>query len=181
MDSSPYGVFADPTANGGSYGQAMDAHARAESPHEEIQHIASAIEELQGRLARANEQLSHVAAIQTTEVEIGRLFVEAQRFSEESLSRLEIQVQEIVLEAEAKAAEIIREANEEANEIRRQAQQGASLPGQAAQELKSVLGAFVSVNGELIKEINALNAMLTPLVDRRTAFLGQSPTPMRSL
>ena len=181
MDSSPYGVFADPTANGNSYGQAMDQNMRTETPHEEIQHIASAIEELQGRLERANEQLGQVAAIQTTEIEIGRLFVEAQRFSDASLSRLELQVQEIVLEAEAKAAEIIREATEEAQEIRRHAQQSSFLPAQAAQELKAVIGSFASVNGELIKQINTLNALLAPLVDRRTASYGQSPAPVRSL
>jgi cell division septum initiation protein DivIVA len=181
MDTSLYGAFADPTANGSAYGQAMDQSTRMASPNEEIQHIASAIEELQGRLERANEQLSQVAAIQTTETEIGRLFVEAQRFAEESLSRLELRVQEIVLEAEAKAAEIIREATEEAQEIRWQAQQGSSLPGHTTQELKSVIGGFASVNGELIRQINALNAILTPLVDRRTASFGQSPAPTRSL
>ena len=174
MDSSPYEGFGGPTTvNGSAYGQAVDQNSNAGSPNDEIQNIASAIEELQGRLAHANEQLSQVAAVQTTEIEIGRLFVEAQRFSEASLARLEIQVQEIVLEAEAKAAEIIREATEEANEIRRHAQQSSSIPGHTAQELKSVIGAFASVNGELIKQINSLNAMLTPLVDRRTASFGQ--------
>jgi len=181
MDSSPYGAYADPTANGSAYGRAMGQSTRTESPHTEIQHIASAIEELQRRLERANEQLSHVAAIQTTEIEIGRLFVEAQRFSEASLLKLELRVQEIVVEAEAKAAEIIREATEEAQEIRWQAQQSSSLPRHTAQELKSVIGDFASVNGELIRQINALNTMLTPLVDRRSASFGQSAAPMRSL
>ncbi len=177
MESSPYGAFADPTTNG----LRMDQGTRPGSPGDEIQHIASAIEELQGRLSRANDQLSQVAAMQTTEIEIGRLFVEAQRFSEASLARLEVQVQEIVLEAEAKAAEIVQEATEEAHEIRRQAQQrGSNLPGETAQELKTVIGAFASVNGELIKQINALNTMLTPLVDRRTASIGESAAPMSS-
>ncbi len=181
MDNNPYGHLAEPAANGSAYGQGVDHNTRAESPNEEIQHISLAIEELQGRLVRANEQLSQVAAVQTTEIEIGRLFVEAQRFSEASLARLEVQVQEIVLEAEAKAAEIVREATEEAHEIRRQAQLGSSLPAHTAQELKSVIGAFASVNAELIKQINTLNAMLTPLVDRRTASFSQSSAPMRSL
>jgi len=181
MEISSHGTFADPRANGSSYGRAMGQSTRAESPNEEIQHIASAIEELQGRLERANEQLSQVAAIQTTEIEIGRLFVEAQRFSEASLSRLELRVQEIVLEAEAKAAEIIREATEEAQYIRRQAQQSSSLPGHTTQELKSVIGAFTSVNCELIRQISALNAMLAPLVDPRSASFPHSPAPMRSL
>jgi DNA repair exonuclease SbcCD ATPase subunit len=202
MDSSPYGANPDPSANG--YGSTpypppngYDAHPDpsifayatgpgmlesndVDSAGDEIRQIANAIEELQGRLERANEQLSHATAVQTTEIEIGRLFVEAQRFSEASLSKLEMQVHEIVLEAEAKAAEIIREATEEAQEIRRQAQQGSSVGAGTAQELKTVIGAFASVNGELIKELNALNAMLTPLVDRRSASFAQPPSTMGS-
>ena len=180
MDSSPFGAFAEPAANGRSYGHTMDQSTRTESPQEEIQSIASAIEELQGRLTRANEQLSQVAAIQATEIEIGRLFVEAQRFSEASLSRLEVQVQEIVTEAEAKAAEIVREATEEAHEIRRQTQRGSTLPEHTAHELRSVIGAFANVNAELIKQINMLNAMLTPLIDQGPVSFGQSPTPTKS-
>jgi dsDNA-specific endonuclease/ATPase MutS2 len=201
MDSSPYGANPDPSANG--YGttpypppNGYDARpdpstfvyasglvapeSDVDSAGDEIKQIASAIEELQGRLERANEQLSQATAVQTTEIEIGRLFVEAQRFSEASLSRLEMQVHEIVLEAEAKAAEIIREATEEAQEIRRRAQQGSSVGAATAQELKTVIGSFASVNSELIKELNALNAMLTPLVDRRSASLAQPPSTMGS-
>ena len=73
-----------------------------ESASSELGSIAGAIESLQNRLAQAQDQLNNVAAVQTTEFEIGRLFVEAQRFSEASLSKLEIQIQEILIEAEAK-------------------------------------------------------------------------------
>ncbi|MGO8864532.1 MAG: DivIVA domain-containing protein [Acidimicrobiales bacterium] len=203
MDSSPYGANPDPSANGygtspypsapsydappdvATYGYPTGPGAPenndVDSAEAEIRQIASAIEELQGRLERANSQLSQATAVQTTEIEIGRLFVEAQRFSEASLSRLEMQVQEIVLEAEAKAAEIIREATEEAQEIRRIAQQGSPVGAGTAQELKTVIGAFASVNGELIKELNALNAMLTPLVDRRSASFAPPPSTMGSV
>jgi len=53
--------------------------AAVESASSEIGAIAGAIEELQSRLERANEQLGQVSAVQTTEFEIGRLFMEAQR------------------------------------------------------------------------------------------------------
>jgi cell division septum initiation protein DivIVA len=86
------------------------------------------------------------------------------------LSRLESQVHEVLSEAKAKAAEIIREATEEAQQIRGRAHEGSSVAGRA-QELKIVISDFAHVNGELIKELNALNAMLTPLVDRRSASI----------
>jgi chromosome segregation ATPase len=166
---------ADPYAgNGYPVGHGSNENAAVESASSEIGAIAGAIEELQNRLARANDQLGQVTAVRTTEFEIGRLFVEAQRFSEASLSKLEMQIQEILVEAEAKATEILREATEEAHEIRRQAQQQSSLiPARTAQELQAAIVGFANVNGELIKELNALNAMLTPSAVRSP---GQSYT-----
>jgi chromosome segregation ATPase len=150
------------TMNGQAMGPGAGEDAAFDSANSEIGAIAGAIEELQGRLARAHEQLDQVTAVRTTEYEIGRLFVEAQRFSEESLARLEVQVQEILVEAEAKAAQILREATDEAEEIRRQAHQASAIPDRTAQELQDAILGFVSVNGELVRELNALNGMLSP-------------------
>jgi hypothetical protein len=179
--ATSYGIPPDPSNYRDPTPRGVRESDDVESAEAEIKQIASAIAELQGRLERANDQLSQAAAVQTTEIEISRMFEEAQRFSEASLSRLEMQVQEIVLEAEAKAAEIVREANEEAQEIRRRARHGTSIGVGTDQELKAVISAFASVNGELIKELNALNAMLAPLVDRRSATPAQPPSIRRSV
>lgn len=128
--------------------------------------IASTIEELQGRLEEANARLASVAKVETTEVEIGRLFVEAQRFSEASLSKLELAILEILREVEAKAKQILTEATEEAHEIRRQAQQAAFASTRTAQELQSAIAGFTTVNGELLRELGALNTMMTPTSER---------------
>jgi cell division septum initiation protein DivIVA len=122
--------------------------------------ISRAIADLQNRLEGAYEQLGQVTEVRTTEFEIGRLFVEAQRFSEESLSRLERQIQEILVEAEAKAAEILQEATEEALEIRRQSQQSSFIPAHTAQGLQSTIAEFVSVNNGLRRELDTLNLLL---------------------
>jgi chromosome segregation ATPase len=168
------------SSNGNGWGQAPQDNANVESTSSELGAIAGAIEELQSRLAQANDQLHQVAAVQTTEYEIGRLFVEAQRFSEASLSKLEMRIQEILVEAEAKAAEILREATEEAVEIRRQAQQSSAIPNRTAQELQSAIVGFASVNSELVKELSVLNDMLTPVAEPRSSSLGQSFGPMDS-
>jgi dsDNA-specific endonuclease/ATPase MutS2 len=162
------------SANGNGVGQGPQGSATMESTSSELGAIAGAIEELQTRLAQANDQLHQVAVVQTTEYEIGRLFVEAQRFSEASLSKLEMRIQEILVEAEAKAAEILREATEEAVEIRRQAQQSSAIPNRTAQELQSAIVGFASVNSELVKELSVLNDMLTPAVEPRSSSFGQS-------
>jgi len=169
------------TGNGNRTAPPVRHDAAVESASSEIGAIAGAIEELQSRLERANEQLGQVTSVQTTEFEIGRLFMEAQRFSEATLSRLEMQIQEILVEAEAKAAEILREANEDAEKIRREAQQSSFIPARTAQELQSAIAGFASVNNELIRELNALNAMLAPSNNRMTPPMGRSVDRMRSL
>jgi uncharacterized coiled-coil DUF342 family protein len=132
----------------------------------ELQSIATTIEDLQRRLEAANSQLSTAANVEATESEIGRLFVEAQRFSEESLTKLELQIHEILCAAEDKAKAILTEATQEAIEIRRQAQEAAFLSTKTAQELQSAIAGFTTVNNELVKELGALNSMLTPASER---------------
>jgi len=170
------------TGNGNRTAPPVRHDAAVESASSEIGAIAGAIEELQSRLERANEQLGQVTSVQTTEFEIGRLFMEAQRFSEATLSRLEMQIQEILVEAEAKAAEILREANEDAERIRREAQQSSSfIPARTAQELQSAIAGFASVNNELIRELSALNAMLAPSNNRVAPPIDRSADRMHSL
>ncbi len=140
--------------------------AGVEWTNTELQSIAATIEDLQRRLETANSQLSTAADVETTESEIGRLFVAAQRFSEESLSRLELQVHEILCAAEEKAKAILTEATQDAIEIRRQAQEAAFLSTKTAQELQSAIAGFTTVNNELVKELGALNSMLTPSSER---------------
>jgi cell division septum initiation protein DivIVA len=140
----------------------------------ELQSIAGTIEELQGRLEQANTRLTSAAKVETTECEIGRLFVEAQRFSEESLSKLELQIHEVLCAAETKANEILTEATEEAQDIRRKAQQAAIASTRTARELHSAIAGFTVVNNELVKELGALNAMLTPTDERGVAELDPS-------
>ena len=141
----------------------------------ELHTIASTIEQLQGRLEEANTRLATASKVETTEFEIGRLFVEAQRFSEASLSKLELTIHEILGEAEAKAKQILAEATEEAHDIRRHAQEAAIASTRSARELQSAIAGFTTVNHELLKELGALNSMLTPASERGTTEIEPSP------
>jgi hypothetical protein len=149
--------------NGDGVGQAdHDPGAEVEWTNAELHSIASTIEELQRRLEQANSRLSTPTTVETAEFEIGRLFVEAQRFSEESLSKLELQIHSILRAAEDKARQILTEATEEALEIRQQAQEAAIVSTKTARELQAAIAGFSTVNNELVKELGALNSMLTP-------------------
>jgi hypothetical protein len=146
--------------------EATQPEAGVDWTNSELQSIATTIEELQRRLEVANSQLGAAASVEATESEIGRLFVEAQRFSEDSLSKLEVQIHEILCAAETKAKAILTEATLEAIEIRRQAQEAAFLSTKTAQELQSAIAGFTTVNNELVRELGALNSMLTPANER---------------
>jgi len=140
--------------------------AAVETASAEIEFVTSAIEDLQSRLERANTQMNQVTAVRATEREIGLLFVEAQKFTEAALAKLEGQIHQILDQAEAKAAQIVREAQEEAEEVRRQAESASVFPAEKAQELQAAIRGFSSINGELVKELSALNTMLSPPNER---------------
>lgn len=128
----------------------------------ELHAIASTIEELQGRLEQANSRLGNVEEVEAKEVEIGRLFIEAQRFIDAYLSKIEVKIHEVMSEAEAKARQILFEATEEAQAIRGEAQQAAFASTSTVHELQSAIAGFTTVNAELLKELGTLNSMLSP-------------------
>jgi hypothetical protein len=175
---SPTPIYQLPNGSAGP-GAAGNIPA-TDAANDEIRSIAAAIQELQGRLERANSQLGQANTVQTTEIEIGRLFVEAQRFSEESISKLELQIQEILIEAEMKATQILREATDEALEIRRQAQDSAYVSAKTAQELQAAIAGFTVVNSALVDELSSLNSMLSPTSDAKVTPLDPSARSMRN-
>jgi hypothetical protein len=140
----------------------------------ELHSIAGTIEELQRRLEQANSRLSTAATVETTEFEIGRLFVEAQRYSEESLSKLELRINTILCAAEDKAKEILTEATREALAIRQEAQEAAFVSTRTARELQAAIAGFTRVNNELVQELGALNSMLTPGGERGISEIDRS-------
>ena len=140
--------------------------AAVESASAEIEFVTGAIEDLQSRLERATTQMNQVTAVRATEREIGLLFVEAQKFTEAALAKLEGQIHQILDQAEAKAAEIVREAQQEAEEVRRQAQSTTLFPAEKVHELHAAIRGFSTSNGELVKELSALNTMLSPASER---------------
>jgi cell division septum initiation protein DivIVA len=147
-------------AGGNQHGPA--ASADVQQVNSELLTIASTIEDLQSRLQQANERLASASNNEASEYELGKLFVEAQRFSEASLAALETRISEILSEAETKAAQILAEATQEAQEIRRQAQEAAIASTASVHELRSAIAGFTVVNSELLKELGTLNSALTP-------------------
>ncbi len=91
---------------------------------------------------------------QITESELGRLFVEAQRFTDDALAKLETQVERVLAEAGKKAAQIVLEAREEADEILRAAHHSTLLPSDKVSELHAAvdrLSGFMGQLGALLK------------------------------
>ena len=176
-DTRPVALFSNMAnhRSADAAGLAQEPGTEVECANTELHAIASTIEELRSRLTEANFRLDSAAEVETTEFEIGRLFVEAQQFSEASLSRLELQIHAILREAEAKARQILNEATEEAHEIRQHAQQAAFASTRTASEPQSAIAHFTAVNHELLKELGALNAMLAPDNERGMTEIELSP------
>ena len=128
----------------------------------ELHTIASTIEDLAKPTPAGNACLDTASKVETTEVEIGRLFVEAQHFCDDSVAKLEVKVHEILLAADTKAKQMIDEANAEAQEIRRNAQQSAFASTQTVRELQAAIAGFTRVNADLLMELGTLNSMLLP-------------------
>jgi hypothetical protein len=147
----------------------------------EIELVAGAIEELQERLSKANEQIGQVTAVRATELEIGQLFVQAQQFTDAALARLEEQIQAILTEAEAKAADMISTAQSEADEIIRNAkEQTVFASSETAQGLHAAIVGFSRVNSELVTELGALNEILFSSVGQFDAPAELSPDANRN-
>ena len=155
-------------------GAEAQPNSEAQWANAELMSIASTIAELQERLAEANSRAESATQVETTEFEIGRLFVEAQRFSEASLTKLETQIHQILREAEAKAIQILSEATAEALEIRRRAQQAAFASTATARELQAAIVGFTKVNDELVKELGSLNNMLAPATEQSVSEIERS-------
>jgi len=149
-------------SNGGSVGyNSQRREADRDRPVDsELNQIALAIEDLQDRLDKANARLGNVAQFEATELEIGRLLVDAQRSSDSVLTHLESKVHEVLILIENKARQILLEATEEAHHIRRQAQQSALSATQTARDLHAALVAFASANADVLAEYGGLNTML---------------------
>jgi len=87
----------------------------------------------------------HVVEDPKTEREIGQLFVEAQRFTDDALAKLEGQVDRVLAEAGRKAAEIVLEAREEADGVLRRARESVLLSTTKADELHDAVGRLASL------------------------------------
>lgn len=179
--AGPLGEFGD--RQPAHVSESEEVHAPSDPDHQvewvnsELSTIASTIAELQGRLEEANTRLASASKVETTEFEIGRLFVEAQRFSEASLTELDQTINEMLCEAEAKAREILTEATQEALEIRRHAQDAAIVSTRTTRELQTAIAGFTAVNNELLKELGSLNEMLTPASKQWTGEINPSGSP----
>jgi hypothetical protein len=122
--------------------------------------MSSAVEEFHGGVDVANVPLAKSEEVETAEADLGQMMVEARSISAISFSRLELQIHEVLCEAEAKATRILTEATDEAHEIRRQSQEVAMVSKRAADELQVTIAGFSAVNVELIKQLGALHSAL---------------------
>jgi dsDNA-specific endonuclease/ATPase MutS2 len=126
----------------------------------EMDSITTAVSSLLERLDTANNKLAEATSVRMTEWEMGRLFVEAQEFTDTALNTLDEQTHQMLLEAEQEADQIIANARLEAERIVAEAKSSPALSSETVTYLRSTIEGFARVNQELLKELTFLNEML---------------------
>lgn len=128
-----------------------------------LESVASVMDQLTGQLSQLTEAFGHTRTLRSTETEIGRLFLQAQAYVDESVGIAEVRARAIVSEAEVQAARIVTQANEEAAAIVERARRDAILRPEAVARLSSTIEGFSRMNDELVRELSMLRASLTPM------------------
>ncbi len=141
---------------------AADDDGTVDAVAAEFSEMSRAIEELRERLDLASSKMEHVAVVRTSELEIGRLFVQAQEFTDAALGQAEQRARQAIAEAEAEATRILEEARREAEAIVEEARQQAALPPEAVGRLDSTIAGFIEINRELIEELVYLRGSYNP-------------------
>lgn len=110
-----------------------------------------------------------LATSSTYEIEVGRLFVRAQEFIDNTALEAREQANEIVRRAQMEAARIVDSAHQQARDIVREA---SCVPGVATDTLRQLdwtLDSFLRSNSELSREIAGLRANLQAASVRQPA------------
>lgn len=143
-----------------------------------VTHVAVALDELKGQLEIANRRVSEVAAAQTTEAELGRLFVRAAQFADSAIAEAQDEARRLVADARREADRIVAEARGHADAIIEEAEQSSALPSAFALQVQTALDGFTHVNSEFMKELeflwNSLQTALPPAVTNRSG-IGRPP------
>lgn len=143
-------------------GRPVDDEQEIERVTAEVQSVSSAIDSLTRRLTEANDRLEHVSMVRSSEVEIGRLLLQAQRFVDEAVAEARDHAKATVAEAEAEADRILAEARQQAEEIIQAARSAPTVSPETLLALDTTIGEFTKANTELIHELAQLRDVLGP-------------------
>jgi hypothetical protein len=127
-----------------------------------VTHVAVALDELKDQLEIANRRVSEVAAAQTTEAELGRLFVRAAEFADSAIAEAQDEARQVVADAHRQADRILAIARGHADAIIEEAERSTTLPSAFALHVQAALDGFTHVNAEFMKEVEFLRDSLQP-------------------
>jgi vacuolar-type H+-ATPase subunit H len=158
-----------------------------------LSHVSGVMDRLTAQLTTLTEAFGWTKSVRTTEVEIGRLFVDAQAHVDQSIANAHAQggqivsdahaeARQIVSDASAQAGQIVSAAHVEAVRIVQEAQTQAAaivdearrsevLHPEAVARLSSTIEGFARMNTELVSELSALRESLQPVAEQ------YAPTP----
>jgi DivIVA protein len=133
-----------------------DASDTVQAVTSAVSHVAMALDELKDQLEIANRRVSEVAATQTTEAELGRLFVRAAQFADSAIAEAQDEARRLVADARREADRIVADARGHADAIIEEAERSTTLPSAFALQVQTALDGFTHVNREFMKELEFL-------------------------
>jgi len=156
----------------------VDAEDEAlEAVASSLESVASTMNHLTSQLTALTEAFGRTKTLRATEAEIGRLFVRAQEYVDDSIADARERARRIVAEAQDQAAHIIEQAQAQAAEIVEQARRQAILRPEAVAQLSNTIEGFSRMNVELVEELSRLRETLAPMAEPAAEPLVGSPPP----
>ncbi len=128
-----------------------------------LEGVASTMDDLTSQLTALTEAYGRTKMLRTTEAEIGRLFVRAQGYVDDSIADARERARQIVAGAQEQAFHIIDQAHAQAAEIVEQARRQAVLRPEAVARLSTTIEGFSRMNVELVNELSMLRETLSPM------------------
>ena len=157
-------------------GAALD-DAAVRAVGDTVRHAAGVLSGLQELLQRLDASIADAAAQRRTEVEIGQLITRTNEFVERTVAEAEEQARHLVAEAEFEATRIVAAAKEQAHRLIEEAKQSSALPPEAVRQLQVTIDGFGHLNGELLRELNALGQTLATYARPPAPVVPGAPPP----
>lgn len=126
-----------------------------ESIADTVSYAARAIDGLRDVLAKLDESITRSQADAQAELQIGRLFADAQQYIDDVTAQAQARARQVVADAEREAATIVAAGAAEAQRLRDEAARVQVPSSEVMRQLRAAITGFSKVNQDLVDELTS--------------------------